>query len=216
MSKDHISASSLTRNYLTGVKTVLDALSCEQICTFIEHVRRAYEDGRQVFIVGNGGSAATASHMACDFGKTALVGRDGRSGKRFRVIALTDNVPLITAWANDASFSRIFSEQLRNLANSGDLLIVITASGNSPNILEAIKAGKELGMMTIGMLGFSGGAAREMLDDYILVDKNDYGPVEDVHLILNHLITHYLGTLLSGDYSGHEAVCSLSDQRNHA
>ncbi len=177
--------------YRAGLVSTLDKLPVEAVQEAIAWLREAYEQGRQVFVVGNGGSAATASHMACDLAKTTLGQRPGTRTKRFRVIALTDNVPLITAWGNDADYDKVFAEQLRNLANSGDLLIAITGSGNSPNIVEAVKAASELGVRSIGLLGFDGGLVRELIDVPVVVESNNYGYIEDVHMILNHLITNY-------------------------
>jgi D-sedoheptulose 7-phosphate isomerase len=125
--------------------------------------------------------------MACDLAKTFLTA--GRHGplKRFRVMALTDNVPLLTALANDVSYDAVFAEQLRNLADEGDLLIVISGSGNSPNVLEAVRAAKECGLRCVGLLGSDGGAVRELLDHCVIVDSDDYGQIEDVHMVLNHI-----------------------------
>jgi D-sedoheptulose 7-phosphate isomerase len=177
--------------YLGGLRAVLDDLPMDDVQAVIAALHQAYEDGRQVFIVGNGGSATTASHMACDLGKTVLGRGPMLPSKRFRAIALTDNVALLTAWGNDASYDTIFAEQLRNLARPGDLLIVITGSGNSPNIIEAVKAARELGVHPIGLLGFDGGIVRDLLHQSVVVGSANYGHIEDVHMILTHLITDY-------------------------
>jgi D-sedoheptulose 7-phosphate isomerase len=177
--------------YRVGLQRMLDALPVDEIEKVIGLLHKAYEQGKQVFIIGNGGSAATASHMACDLAKTTLGKTPHAPPRRFRVIALTDNVPLITAWGNDAHYQLIFAEQLRNLASPGDLLIAITGSGNSPNIVEAVKAAQELGVKSAGLLGFDGGVVRELLDEAIVIESDNYGYIEDLHLILNHLITHF-------------------------
>lgn len=182
--------------YLTGLKAAVDSLSIGDVHAVIEYLLDAYAQGKQIFIMGNGGSAATASHMACDLGKTVLGDGAKTQAKRFKVIALTDNVPLITAWGNDASYETVFAEQLRNLANSGDLLIVITGSGNSRNIVEAVKAAKELGLQSVGLLGFDGGIVKQLLDQCVVIASDNYGYIEDAHLILNHLITAYLKKVL--------------------
>jgi D-sedoheptulose 7-phosphate isomerase len=178
-------------HYLTGLQAAVDALPRDELQAALACVERAYDAGQQVFIAGNGGSAATASHMACDLAKSTL----GRSGapraKRFRAIALTDNVPLLTAWGNDVGYDQVFAEPLRNLGRPGDLLIVITASGNSPNILAAVGAARELGLVSLGLLGFDGGAVRGLLDHSVVVPSDNYGYIEDVHLMLNHLITAF-------------------------
>lgn len=175
--------------YRAGMKATLDSLPIDDVQSIIEMLEDAYYQGRQVFVAGNGGSAATASHMACDLQKTVLGKRPRPESKRFRVLALTDNVPLITAWGNDVHFDTVFAEQLRNLANPGDLLVVITGSGNSPNIVEALRAAQELGVKTIGLLGFDGGVVKNMLDEAVVVESDNYGYIEDAHSILNHLIT---------------------------
>lgn len=186
--------------YLTGLQATLNALPNEDIQEFIEYLHDAYDEGKQVFVVGNGGSAATASHMACDLAKTVL-GKANRPGlKRFRVIALTDNVPLITAWGNDVHYNTVFAEQLYNLAQPGDLLVVITGSGNSPNIVEAVKAASELGLKTVGLLGFDGGEVREMLDQSTIVASDNYGYIEDGHMVLTHLVTAYFKKLVAESF----------------
>jgi len=179
----------LSEHYLEGLKSVLDSINRNEINAVVADLNDAYQNGKQVFVVGNGGSAATASHMACDLGKTVLGKNHTQYRKRFKVIALNDNMPLITAWGNDVSYDLVFSEQLRNLANQGDVLVVITGSGNSPNVLCAVEAARELDVKTIGFLGFDGGRVKPMLDRSILVESENYGFVEDAHMILNHLIT---------------------------
>lgn len=176
-------------HYLDGLKNVLDSLNRDEINVVVAALQAALDQDKQVFVVGNGGSAATAAHMACDLGKTVLGKNHSQHRKRFRVISLNDNMPLITAWGNDVSYDRVFAEQLRNLANPGDTLIVITGSGNSPNVVCAVEAARELGVKTIGFLGFDGGRVKPLLDRVIHVRSDNYGFVEDVHMILNHLIT---------------------------
>jgi D-sedoheptulose 7-phosphate isomerase len=197
MSSLAVDIRSAIMEYRTGLKAVLDALPVDDVNVFIRHLHDAYEHNRQVFIIGNGGSAATASHMACDLGKTVLGAADNPPARRFRVIALTDNVALITAWGNDVSYQSVFAEQLRNFANKGDLLVVITGSGNSTNIVEAVKAAQELGLISVGLLGFSGGVVRKLLDHSVVVDSDDYGYIEDAHMILTHLATAYFKKALA-------------------
>ena len=179
-------------DYRAGFNKVIDAIDPQDIERTAQMVNDAFEQGRQVFVAGNGGSAATASHMACDFAKTTIGKNNALPAKRVRAIALTDNVPLITAWGNDVGYECVFAEQLRNLANAGDLLIVITASGNSPNIIEAVNAAKELGVMTVGLLGFEGGKVKPMLDHAVVVRSSHFGYIEDAHSLINHLLTDYL------------------------
>ena len=144
----------------------------------------AYEQQRTVFIFGNGGSAALASHFACDLGKGTVNG----SSRRFRVMALTDNVPLITAWANDSNFEDIFAEQLANFAGPGDVAFAISASGNSPNVLKALRVAKQAGSIAAGLTGFSGGRMLALCDTCVVVRSDNMQIVEDVHVSVTHSI----------------------------
>jgi len=183
---------SFMAEYVAGFKAVLDAPALGGVDAIIACLDNAYQHGQQVFVAGNGGSAATASHMACDLNKTVLGTGVAAPSRRLKVISLVDNAPLMTAWANDVRYDAIFAEQLRNLANPGDLLIVITASGNSPNIVAAVAAAHELGVVPCGLLGFDGGLVRRQLGHAVVVQSDNYGYIEDAHLMLTHLITAYL------------------------
>ena len=182
-------ATALFVDYLSGIKQCLDGVPVEQLARVGELILEAYREERLVAIAGNGGSAATASHLASDLAKTILGSNPAASDLRFRVIALTDNVPLITAWANDASYELVFAEQLRTWAKPGDLLIVMSVSGDSPNIIEAVKAAQELGVFTIGLLGRDGGRVKDLLDLAVVVPSHNYGYVEDLHMVFSHMIT---------------------------
>ena len=174
--------------YISHLQGVLERLSLADVRQSIDLVMETYQADRQIFVIGNGGSAATASHIANDLSKgTSIPGV-----RRFRVIGLTDNVATMTAWSNDVCYDDVFVEQLKNLVNPGDLLIAISASGNSENIIRAIRHVKTVGCKTIGWTGFDGGKLREMADVSVVVDSNDYGPVEDVHLILNHILHSWI------------------------
>ncbi len=179
-------------DYLSGFASTLAGIDTAELDALTQRVLAAYRDRRQFFIAGNGGSAATASHMAADFGKTMLGKRIDPRAKRFRVIALTDNMPVLTAYANDVGYDVVFSEQLRNLANPGDALLVISASGNSPNILRALETAAELEVETLGLLGFEGGAVRAMLNTSVTVRNTHYGYIEDAHSVVMHLLTDAL------------------------
>jgi len=182
----------LIADYISGFKAVIDAIPTPAVESLFDMLDEAFEHDRQIFVIGNGGSAASASHLACDLNKTTL-GRTGlRPRKRFRVTALTDNMALMTAWANDVSYDLIFAEQLRNLANPGDLLIAITGSGNSANIVAAVETARDLGLSTIGLLGFDGGSVRPLLDHSVVVESDHYGYIEDAHMLLTHLVTAHL------------------------
>jgi D-sedoheptulose 7-phosphate isomerase len=138
--------------------------------------------GRVIFVIGNGGSAATASHFACDLGKGTR--RDGPP--TFHVVSLTDNVPLLTAWANDSGYEHVFSEQLTPLARPGDLLVAISASGNSPNVVAAIDAAQSCGMAVVGLTGRSGGRLAHLADVVVNVPSDRIEIVEDAHLVVVH------------------------------
>ena len=172
------------QEYISHLQGVLERLSLADIRQSIDLVMETYEADRQIFVIGNGGSASTASHIANDLNKGAAI----PGVRRFRVISLTDNVATMTAWSNDVSYDDVFVEQLKNLVNPDDIVIAISASGNSENIIRAVRHAKNIGCKTIGWTGFGGGKLREMADVSVVVDSHDYGPVEDVHLILNHIL----------------------------
>jgi D-sedoheptulose 7-phosphate isomerase len=181
-----------TNNYLSGFARVVESLDAPALDAIIARVTAAYSEGRQLFVAGNGGSAATASHMAADLGKTILGKRIDPDAKRFRVFALTDNVPMLTAYGNDVSYDEIFAQPLRTYASGGDQLLVISASGNSPNVLRALQAARELGVGSIALLGFEGGAALALADHALVVRETHYGYIEDAHSVVMHLITDAL------------------------
>jgi D-sedoheptulose 7-phosphate isomerase len=168
--------------YFELLSNTIRNLPFEQVDAVAEVLVRAYEQQRMIFIFGNGGSAALASHFACDLGKGTANG----SRKRLRVLALTDNVPLMTAWANDSKYEDIFSEQLANLAAPGDIAFAISASGNSPNVLKALKVAKQGGSITAGLTGFSGGRMLALCDACIVVPCDNMQIIEDLHLCVAH------------------------------
>jgi D-sedoheptulose 7-phosphate isomerase len=182
------SATALADPVVRHIEEVREALSRIPIATvhaIVEAVIRAHAQGRHVFVLGNGGSAATASHFACDLSKATL----GTRRQGLRVTALNDCVALLTAWANDAAYDRVFAEPLRSLLDRGDLVIGISASGNSANVLEAVRVARALGAVTVGLTGFGGGRLRAAVDVALVADSADYGVVEDCHLALVHAIT---------------------------
>jgi D-sedoheptulose 7-phosphate isomerase len=176
--------------YRDGVKEVLDRLPLERVKKICEVIYQAYLADRTLFIFGNGGSAALASHLACDLGKgTHNPGPSELSGvRRFKVIALTDSVPMITAWSNDSSYEDVFAEQMRNFIQAGDVAFGISASGNSPNVLKALELAKEAGATTVGITGFQGGRMKGLLDWGIVVPSENMQQIEDAHLILAHMV----------------------------
>jgi len=176
------------KDYLDSVAKLLAEAPTEDIRKVAELVVSAYKSGKQVFIMGNGGSAATASHLACDLQK----GIGGMGGRKFKVMAVTDNIPLMTAWANDTDYSNIFAEQLATWVEPGDLVMGISGSGSSPNVINGIEAAKKKGAITVGLSGFKGGVLAQVADYNIVVASNDMQHIEDVHLILGHLIFRYV------------------------
>ncbi len=170
--------------YIEELRAAIDALPRERLAAMGEMLFRAYRNGKQVFTVGNGGSASTASHMAADLGKNTI----GPNMRRFRILSLNDNAAIVTALANDLGYEHIFSEQLVNLIRPGDLLVAISASGNSPNVLRAMRYAREQCAEVIGILGFDGGRSVELADLAVIVPVAHYGVVEDVHLIINHIL----------------------------
>ncbi len=179
------------QDYAGRLHQALTGLDFQEITKIITKLEAMRGTDRTLFIAGNGGSSATASHAACDFSKTIL-GKDTKNQTRWlRTVCFNDNIPLMTAWANDLGYEHIFSEQIRNLGKKGDLFLALTCSGNSPNIIKAVAAAKERGMESYGFLGFDGGKVKDLLDGYLLVPSYDYGVVEDVHIILCHMITDW-------------------------
>ena len=176
--------------YLDELKTLLDKLPLAQVRRAAEVLFRAYETDRTLFVFGNGGSAALASHMASDLGKaTHVPGPASLQGvKRLKVLALTDNVPLLTAWANDSSYENAFAGQMENFIQAGDVALAISGSGNSPNVLRALELARRAGATTIGLAGCGGGRMKALLDCPIVVPSHNMQQVEDAHLVLAHMI----------------------------
>lgn len=152
----------------------------------------AWENNKQVFIFGNGGSASTASHFACDLGKGTLTNVYDMNEKRFRVISLNDNISMFTALANDLHYDDVFAQQLKHLLEEGDIVIGISASGNSPNVVNAIKLAKGMNATTIGFVGFEGGKMKALCDVTLHFPEKSYQRCEDAHLIFEHLLTSYI------------------------
>jgi D-sedoheptulose 7-phosphate isomerase len=173
--------------YLERLSDSLKEIQAEDVAELGDILYRAYHMGSSVFVVGNGGSASTASHMAADLAKNTI----GPHMTRFRVMSLNDNMSLVTALANDDGYENVFREQLVNLIRPGDVLIAISASGNSPNVLRAIEYANSRNAVSIGLLGFDGGRALHLVDRAIHVQSRDYGVIEDAHLILNHILVEY-------------------------
>ena len=172
------------RQYLGEVQRVLAKLPTERVCEMVDVLLSANYVASTIYVVGNGGSAATASHFACDLAKGTIV--NGRP--RFRVMALTDNVPLMTAWSNDVAYKDLFVEQLRNVIRRGDVLVAISGSGNSENVLRAVELASQMGGITVGLSGFAGGKLSASVDVPVVVPCECMAQIEDVHLTLCHLV----------------------------
>jgi D-sedoheptulose 7-phosphate isomerase len=175
-------------SYLEELSATISRLPLPAIDRLIRVFREAYDGGRTIFLLGNGGSASLASHMACDLGK----GTAPAAGRRLRAIALTDNLALITAWANDTRYDRIFAEQLENLLEPGDVACAISASGNSPNILAALTFARQAGAITTGITGFQGGKMKSLCDVCVVVPSDDMQIIEDLHLSISHSVFRVL------------------------
>jgi len=184
-----LDAAEFSEAYLAYVQTVLQAIDKAAIARFIGTLLEARERGVTVFFIGNGGSAATASHFANDLS----IGTHDYE-KPFRAMSLTDNVPVITAIGNDFGYEDIFVRQLQVLGRSGDVVVGISASGNSPNLLKAFEYARTAGIKTVAITSFDGGKMKAMADEGIHVPTapKEYGPAEDAHMVLDHLIGAYL------------------------
>lgn len=199
MESSFSSVEAFADGYREEVSMHLRNVSTEALARASERLLRAHRDGAQVMVAGNGGSASTASHLACDLAKTVLGTDPTTRASRFRVVSLADNVALLTAWANDEGYETVFAEQVKMLGRPSDVLVVISVSGNSPNILAALRAASERGVETVGLLGCDGGAAAELVDDAIVVPCHDFGHVESAHLVLAHLLTEWFRRHVSAE-----------------
>jgi len=184
----------IINSYLARSRDVVARVPHGPISTLGQALLRAYRNDKQVFTLGNGGSASTASHMAADLATSTI----GPHMRRFRITSLNENAAIMTALANDIGYEFIFSEQLIEVIRPGDLLIAVSASGNSPNVLEAIRYARRESAEVGALLGFDGGKAAQLADIAIVVPSDNYGIVEDVHLMVNHMLVEYfLGYLAS-------------------
>lgn len=181
--------------YLCETQAAVAGLARDAVLATITRLHLAWAERRQVFIIGNGGSASTASHIANDLSKATIV----PGMPRMRVSALTDNVALMTAWANDVSFDCIFKEQLDNLLEPGDTVLAISASGNSPNVLRAVEFARERQAFTIGWTGLSGGRLKDLVDLCVHAPTDDIGTIESVHVVIDHCITRMLARAIQAE-----------------
>ena len=175
---------SIITDYVDRVTKAISEVPEDRIRDVIDTLKAAHDQGKQVFLVGNGGSAACATHIAEDLQK----GVKEATGKRFKVISLADSTPLITAWANDSGYDCIFEEQIDSLLEPGDVLIAISGSGNSANVLRAVQKANAMGAITLGWSGFDGGKLADLVQKPIVINSDNMQRIEDVHMVLGHLV----------------------------
>jgi D-sedoheptulose 7-phosphate isomerase len=174
--------------YFTELEQMLRAISRAHLQDVLALLEETYRNGHRMFIMGNGGSAATASHFALDLAKNTII----PGAPRLKAISLTDHVPLITAWSNDTAYEHIFEEQLANMIEPGDVVIGISAGGNSPNVINALNLAKKSHVATIALLGANGGLIKTIVDAYVLAPGQNIEQEEDAHMILAHIITRHM------------------------
>jgi len=177
---------SYLEEYVKAQKVALDSIPVEQVAQVVQKFQKAWIEDRQIFVFGNGGSAANASHFVTDLGK----GASDTLKKPFRCLSLNDNTPWITALGNDYNYKDVFSRQLMNFARPGDLVLTMSVSGNSPNVVAAVEWAKEQEIYTIALVGGKRGKLAELADFVITVDSMHYGRVEDVHMGICHMICY--------------------------
>lgn len=177
-------------NYFDRLKNTLDNIDRNEIETFVQVLNTAREQGNNIFIMGNGGSAATASHFVCDFNKGASYMQDDK--KRFKFICLNDNVATMMAYSNDVSYDNIFVEPMKNFFNKGDVVIGISGSGNSKNVVKAIEYANQNDGITVGLTGYNGGKLKQLCKYSVNANIDDMQISEDVHIVLCHLIMQIL------------------------
>lgn len=178
--------------YFSREIETIQKLDVDEIAAAVQAIVDAYERGATIYVFGNGGSAATASHFVCDFNKGICENLD----KKFNLICLSDNTPMITAIANDISYDEIFRFQLRGKLKASDLIIAISGSGNSPNVIHAVEYAKEVGATVVGLTGYSGGKLRQLADYHMHVDVNDIKIAEDIHMMFDHMMYRILSEVL--------------------
>lgn len=182
----------LYQQYCEELFQTINCLKFADIDNIAKLLWAAYNRNNRIYVVGNGGSAATAAHYVCDLGKgTAIPGKN-----RIKIMSLTDNAAHLTAIANDLAYSAVFKEQLENLLEYQDILLCISASGNSSNLIQAVQYANSIGAIAIGILGFTGGKLKEITQANIVVDNCNYGQVEDIHLMIGHIISQYFKELM--------------------
>jgi D-sedoheptulose 7-phosphate isomerase len=180
-------------NYFAELEQMMRAISLPDLKKVLGILEEGYHNGHRIFVMGNGGSAATASHFALDLSKNTIM----PGAPRVKAISLTDHVPLITAWSNDTHYEHIFAEQLANMIEPGDTVVGISASGNSANVINAVKLARQHRAATIGLLGAKGGKLKDLVDAYVLAPGQNIEQEEDAHMILTHVITRHMREVVS-------------------
>lgn len=176
------------KNYFDRLVDTVNKLDVDEITEAVEAIRAAYDREATIYVFGNGGSAATASHFVCDFNK----GISEKRNRKFNLICLSDNTPIVTAIANDISYDEIFSFQLENKLKADDLIIAISGSGNSKNVIKAVEYAKAIGTKVVGITGYSGGKLKELADYHMHVNIDDMQITEDVHMAFDHMMYRVL------------------------
>jgi D-sedoheptulose 7-phosphate isomerase len=175
-----------SRTYIEQQKAALESIDLAAVGRLVERLKRAVAEDRQIFVFGNGGSAANASHFATDLGK----GSSDKIGKRFRVLSINDNVSWLTALGNDYAYEDVFVRQLENYARPGDFVLVMSVSGNSPNVVKAVEWAKSRGVFTAALVGGKRGRLAELADEPIVIDSTHYGRAEDAHMAICHMLCY--------------------------
>lgn len=189
-----------TSEYFHKLHEAIDTLSRRDLEKFVATIWKAYRKRKTIFFMGNGGSASTATHLAADIGKNTILKHTNDRELRFRTVALTDNPAWILALGNDLSYEDIFVEQLKNFMQRGDVVVAISGSGNSPNVVKAVKWANAHGARTVGLLGFDGGKLKRLVDICVHVPVNHYGYVEGIHSEIHHYIVEALKLLKKRKY----------------
>lgn len=174
------------KQYVNGQKAALDSIPVESVAKLVALLQKALREDRQIFVFGNGGSAANASHFVTDLGK----GSSDKIGKRFRCLSLNDNVSWLTALGNDYAYEDVFVRQLSNFARRGDVALVMSVSGNSPNVVRAVEWAEKNGLTTIALVGKKRGRLAEIASEVVVIDSEHYGRVEDAHMGICHMLCY--------------------------
>ena len=203
---------SFCQSYLTELKQIIEMFPYQLFGEFIQCLLDAYEKGCSIFVMGNGGSGATASHFACDINKGVCLDL----AKKFKVICLNDNIPTMLAYANDLSYADVFVEQMKNFFQPHDVVVGISGSGNSENVLRAIRYASEKGGKTVGLCGFRGGKIAKIVDIPLVISNDDMQKIEDLHMIIVHMIMQALARHLKPKSSDLAAEDMNACKFNHA